>query len=280
MNQALISYRNSNDFLADANDFLYQREVQNNLTIGLLENNKNRPELLPNEMLCAYMEDNIVKATIFNSGYKVIVSCPQPTHAIVEAVYHQHTTANIPMNGYIGDLDFVNMLLGFEVNRKMQNREMYVQQLVSLNSIKCSHGAMLPATLEDLAIITEWSNLFQEEANNFPKHSIATLEKMNKNRIENNAIYKWVLDDEIVSIAAIVRQTKNTAIIGLVYTPVYYRNKGFATTIVHSLSNKILSSGLRFAGLFSDAGNPTSNSIYAKIGYQKIGVFKETFYLP
>lgn len=41
--------------------------------------------------------------------------------------------------------------------------------------------------------------------------------------------------------------------------------------MVALLSDKIMSDGKKFASLFTDLTNPTSHSIYQKIGFVKIG---------
>ncbi len=53
-----------------------------------------------------------------------------------------------------------------------------------------------------------------------------------------------------------------------VYTPPEFRKKGYATACVGSLTQKLLNDGNEFCFLYTDAANPTSNSIYQKIGYR------------
>jgi predicted GNAT family acetyltransferase len=86
-------------------------------------------------------------------------------------------------------------------------------------------------------------------------------------------MYKWVLAGQTVSCAAIMRQTPNIGIVGLVFTPTELRGQGFASGCVWNLSSFILNSGLRYAGLFTDVSNPVSNEIYKKIGYLPFSEF-------
>jgi uncharacterized protein len=82
----------------------------------------------------------------------------------------------------------------------------------------------------------------------------------------------------MVAVAAINRKTKNAGIIGLVYTPIEYRRKGYATSHVRKLSEYILQKGFTYCGLFTDKANPTSNHIYKKIGYEPITEFVDIGY--
>jgi predicted GNAT family acetyltransferase len=74
--------------------------------------------------------------------------------------------------------------------------------------------------------------------------------------------------------AAILRETPNFQIVGAVYTPVNQRKKGYASSLVHFLSQFILDNGKK-AGLFTNASNPTSNKIYQKIGYNPNGIVSD-----
>jgi predicted GNAT family acetyltransferase len=60
-----------------------------------------------------------------------------------------------------------------------------------------------------------------------------------------------------------------------VYTPPEWRGKGYASACVAALSQLCLDSGYQFCMLYTDLANPTSNSIYQKIGYQPIGESRE-----
>ncbi len=78
-------------------------------------------------------------------------------------------------------------------------------------------------------------------------------------------------DSEPVSIAANVRESKNASTISLIYTPPEYRSRGYGSKVTALLSDLILKDNKLMCNLFTDLRNPTSNSIYQKIGYKKIG---------
>jgi predicted GNAT family acetyltransferase len=68
--------------------------------------------------------------------------------------------------------------------------------------------------------------------------------------------------------------------IGPVYTPPEFRRRGYATAAVASASQQALDSGAERCMLFTDLANPTSNKIYAAIGYQRIGDWEEHVFSP
>jgi uncharacterized protein len=78
----------------------------------------------------------------------------------------------------------------------------------------------------------------------------------------------WELDGEAVSMAAVSRRTPWSSSIGPVYTPPELRGRGFASAVTAALSQRELDAGQRWCSLFTDQANPTSNHIYADIGYE------------
>jgi len=89
-------------------------------------------------------------------------------------------------------------------------------------------------------------------------------------RISKKMLYCLEVDGIPVSIAGITRQMQTVAGVGLVYTPPYFRGKGYASSCVAQVSQIILDNGFARCVLYTDLANPTSNSIYQKIGYQPI----------
>jgi len=58
--------------------------------------------------------------------------------------------------------------------------------------------------------------------------------------------------------------------IGPVYTPPEHRRRGYATALVAEQSAARLALGDPACFLYTDLANPTSNAIYARIGYVKV----------
>jgi predicted GNAT family acetyltransferase len=58
--------------------------------------------------------------------------------------------------------------------------------------------------------------------------------------------------------------------IGPVYTQPHARHRGYATALVAALSRELLDAGRRRLFLTTDVANPTSNAIYARIGYRPV----------
>ena len=63
--------------------------------------------------------------------------------------------------------------------------------------------------------------------------------------------------------------TFGVARVGPVYTPPSQRGRGWASNAVAEVSRMIRAQGSR-ACLFTDQANPTSNKIYAALGYRPV----------
>jgi predicted GNAT family acetyltransferase len=85
----------------------------------------------------------------------------------------------------------------------------------------------------------------------------------------------WEDDGQIVSMAAVVRRTRSSAHVALVYTPPSHRGRGYASAAVALLSQRELDAGNEWCSLYTDLANPTSNHIYAAIGYEPICDFRQ-----
>ncbi|MDR0455080.1 MAG: GNAT family N-acetyltransferase [Treponema sp.] len=82
----------------------------------------------------------------------------------------------------------------------------------------------------------------------------------------------YVLEDNgvPVAMASMTREMRTVCGVGQVYTPPYFRRKGYATSCVAGVSRLVLERGFAKCVLYTDLANPISNSIYQKIGYTPI----------
>ncbi|MDE7295686.1 MAG: GNAT family N-acetyltransferase, partial [Clostridia bacterium] len=82
-------------------------------------------------------------------------------------------------------------------------------------------------------------------------------------------LFLWQ-DGEIVSMARIVRYGKRFARITSVVTKREMRGKGYAKMLVGELAKRVLAEGL-IPVLYARAENPSSNSCYSHLGFEKNG---------
>ena len=124
---------------------------------------------------------------------------------------------------------------------------------------------------KDMSFFPYWAEAFYA-AGNYGKTemSIPQDAKPYLYRIATKKLY--VLEDNgiPVSMAGYTREMQTAIGVAFVYTPPYERRKGYATSIVAQISQLALDRGFTKCVLYTDIANPTSNSIYQKIGYMPI----------
>lgn len=89
-------------------------------------------------------------------------------------------------------------------------------------------------------------------------------------RLSTKKLYVLEYNGIPVSMAGYTREMQTAIGVAFVYTPPYYRGKGYATSCVAQISQIALDKGFTKCVLYTDLLNPTSNSIYQKIGYVPI----------
>jgi GNAT superfamily N-acetyltransferase len=78
-----------------------------------------------------------------------------------------------------------------------------------------------------------------------------------------------------VSMVGVTRPVAGVVRLGPVYTPPEHRCNGYAGSAVAAASRRALERGAIRCMLFTDLSNPTSNKIYAEVGYRRTGGWEE-----
>ena len=137
--------------------------------------------------------------------------------------------------------------------------------LYTLNSISpdiSPIGSLRLAREEDMAFIPYWWEAFFESlvSDDFEGY---------KRMISAKNLY--ILEDKgiPVSMGRIDQRLENICGLGLIYTPPYFRNRGYGSSVTAHLSKLCLGQGYTCA-LIADLANSISNRIYQKIGYKPV----------
>ncbi len=126
-------------------------------------------------------------------------------------------------------------------------------------------GLLRLAEHKELELVVNWHARFCEEQG-LPDRG---LKHRTEQLVREGSLFLWE-DGEPTSMAAKVAETPTGARIGYVYTPPTFRRCGYASICVAELSQLLLNQGRSFCCLFADLANPTSNSIYERLGYEPV----------
>ncbi len=134
-------------------------------------------------------------------------------------------------------------------------------------------GALRPAGAEDRELLIDWERAFVADANLIPSAAEEAGHTVER-RLAAGAQYLWD-DDGPASTLALSPEIAGTVRIGPVYTPPERRERGYASAAVARASRDALARGAHRCMLFTDLANPTSNKIYAAVGFRRCGDWEE-----
>jgi hypothetical protein len=137
--------------------------------------------------------------------------------------------------------------------------------LTVVNDVPAAPGAARPAGEADVEWLIEGQIAFIVEVG-IPDGPERVREILPE-RVERGQFRIWD-DGGRVAYAAFNDAAPEFARIAPVYTPPACRGRGYATALVAAMSRELLERGKRKLFLTTDLANPTSNAIYARIGYR------------
>lgn len=91
--------------------------------------------------------------------------------------------------------------------------------------------------------------------------------RIRQSLVLGNAHGIWSDDGVVRAVARASIPQRGMSRVGLVYTPPEHRRRGYGAAVTAAASRWALDAGADDVVLFTDLANPTSNSIYQRIGY-------------
>lgn len=131
-------------------------------------------------------------------------------------------------------------------------------------------GAGRRATEDDIALLIRWGRAFAVEAlgrDRAPEDREANTRRM---VTAGDSVVVWEDRDEPVSMAVASAPIGGMSRVGPVYTPPEHRGHGYGSAVTAAVSQLARDAGAHDVILSTDLSNPTSNSIYRKIGYRPV----------
>ncbi len=280
-----IRVDDADTFLARAGPFLTAHEAEHNLVLGLLGRLRVEPRLYGFDPTFVVAEDagTVVGCLLRTPPHGVVLSRFESLDAVdpvAGAVLDMHP--GLP--GAVGPNDVVarfaatwSRLTGADARIVIRQR---VHAAAAALAVPAAPGRMRKARPDDIPIILRWLRAFADEALGEAPHVEDAEETYQRREADPDGA--WLLWDDRgpVSLAAYGTPTPTGIRVGPVYTPPEHRGRGYATSLVAELTAERLESGLSFCFLFTDLANPTSNAIYARIGYEPVADWDQWAFAP
>jgi predicted GNAT family acetyltransferase len=267
----IIRNKTAAEFLARTKPWLEKAEAKNNLILGIAAYFASCAGQLKGSPYFLTVEGNgtIVGAALMAPPRRILLTrMPHPAVTLL-ADYLLEGAASVP--GVLGPKAEAKLFANYWTSKtgrschlKMSERIYACEKVIPPVH---AFGQLKPAKEVDQALLSDWCEQFCIDAR-IDDETVYFKAQLPR-KLADQSIFVWETD-EAVSMAAIERETAHGVAISWVYTPRHLRNKGYATACVAALTQRMLDSGKQFCCLYTDLTNPTSNSIYQKIGYQPI----------
>jgi len=253
-------YKNNLEFLKYHQDYLLQDETMYSLILGISKKNNDSFTFLS-----ATLNDEFLLGVL--AGKNLIIAA----NTLESDVYKEliDYMDNIDYPGIIGTREHCEKYNELYIKKyhkpllvKMNQR---IYQCTKVNNYSKCLGEISLANYQDVDILQNWALDFYQDID--PNTTLKEARESVVDKINRGTLYKLVVNNQIVSMTARARSINKTETIGFVYTPLEQRRKGYASLIVETITKEIHKDG-KVATLYTDLDNPTSNSIYIKIGYK------------
>ena len=267
----LERHPDATSFLEQARDFLLAREAEHNLILGLSSRLRTDPRLYGEDPYFAVVLDGerVVGTTMRTPPHNLILSLIDDDRALdLIAGDAREVFGTLP--GVVGPKEPVAKFARIWP----QPAEIGIQQRVyrasEVTPPEGVAGSMRSYEDRDRDLMIGWMDAFVAEAlpQAPPEDSEHWLERTLVG--PDSGVVLWIDGGEPVSFSGHGGPTPNGIRIGPVYTPPKLRRRGYASALVAEQTRMLLDGGRRFCFLFTDLANPTSNSIYQRIGYEPV----------
>jgi len=251
--------------LSIAREFLTSQPVLHNMIHSLLHARIAYRE--PGRFWVGARGDKIVAVVVqspLNFAANLTPMDPNVAAAIVDAI----ADAGITLPGVSGEAATAASFAGQWTERcksaaiPFQGQRIY--EFLEWGNRAAFRGWLRKAISDDRSLMVSWIRTFHAEIG----EHLADPELLVDRWLPAGHLWLWD-NGQAMSMAVSREPVAGVVRVSGVYTPPELRRHGYATACVQELSETIRESGYRCI-LYTDLGNPGSNSIYRRIGYRAI----------
>ncbi len=259
----------ADEVLRELGDLLGEDEARHNLAFGILATARAHPDVYPELNGWIVWEGGlVVGGAIRTPPHNVVVLQPRDARALRALA----GAIDDEVPGVIAAIPEVDDFAAAWAERHglaaVPRFEHRIYALHTLAPPAPVSGAMRLAATADRELALSWVRAFASEVLHGADDD-ARLERSVDARLGSTeaGLALWETEGRPVSLAGFGGPTPSGIRIGPVYTPPELRRRGYGTAVTAAASQMLLERGHRFCFLYTDLANPTSNTIYMRIGY-------------
>src|SRR5579872_358533 len=249
-----------------ADKLLSSEPVLHNLILSILHSRVAQDE--PGRYWIALRGEEAVGVVLQSPLEYAATLTPMEARA-VQAIVDASAEAGVSLPGVNGDAATAACFAGQWSERcksaatPFQGTRLY--ELSELGEVPGTEGHLRQAGPGDRSLMILWTRAFQDEIG----ESANDTERRVDRALAAGQMWLWDQNGETTPMAVGRELSQGVVRLSGVYTPPEKRNHGYAAACVHALSRHLRDCGYRCI-LYTDLGNPTSNSIYRRIGYKAV----------
>jgi RimJ/RimL family protein N-acetyltransferase len=270
----LVAHRDARAFLDAAGALLSADEARHNLIYGICSTLIDAPEVYPEENLWTVEDDEVLAALLMTPPFNILVGKPRTSDALPFAAQELHAQG-VALPGSGGALPELDRFAdAWEASAGVRRRLRMSQGVYAASIARLPErvpGGMREGEPRDRGLAIDWLQAFEAEAMHEDTPHLDVAEAFDRRLASSTAgLAVWEVDAEPVSMCGYGGRTPHGIRIGPVYTPPELRGNGYASALTASVTQRLLDGGYAYCFLYTDLANPTSNSIYTKIGYELV----------
>ena len=249
-----------------ADEFLSSEPVLHNLILSILHSRVAHHD--PGRYWIAFHAEKTVGVVVQSPLEYPATLTPMELPAVL-AMVDAIAGAGVTLSGINGDAATAARFAGQWSERyksaatPFQGMRLY--ELLELGEVPRTEGQLRQANASDRGLMILWTRAFQDEIG----ESASDIELRVDRGLAAGQFWLWDQNGEPTSMAVSREPVERVVRLSGVYTPPGKRGQGYAAACVHALSKHLRGGGYRCI-LSTDLGNPTSNSIYRRIGYRAV----------
>lgn len=272
-------YDDINEFYKVAYPFLLEHEAENNLPLAILislkKNIDNSGEEKP--LLFILTKAKIVKLIAIRTPSRDLLISYTDDLSTIDALTDALRKRGEKLPGVLSFQEAADKFAEQWCEKNSLKCDLFrkerIYRLIKVSEETLGNREFSVASKVHQKLVFQWVREMMNEAIiNTTEADIQRMIEILREEFDRDRSHMYLLfeSDEPVSMAREAIKTPNGVFVNFVYTPIPLRRRGYATECVAKLSKHLLEEGNRYCFLFTDLSNPTSNSIYQKIGYNHV----------
>ncbi|WP_367131990.1 GNAT family N-acetyltransferase [Saccharothrix sp. HUAS TT1] len=271
------------EFWALTSDFFNTDPVFHTIPIAAVDRRLNHPD--PDDeppLLVTVAEDGVLVAAALRTPpwpFTLSGVAPRWAETVADAL-----AGEVELPGVNGPRESVEpFVVAWAARTGCAAREHMALRLYQLDDLAPPDdvpGAARLATEDDLDLLVGWRTDFAVEATGQARDAERSRLMMRAGLAAGHGHLIWQHGDTPVAWAVAGAPASGMSRIGPVYTPPEHRRHGYGAAVTAACASWARESGAEHVVLYTDLANPTSNSIYQRIGFRPVVDSAEFVFTP